>query len=203
MSHSFILRTSPWNFQLVPELIWSETQFFYNKVAEHIRWVAWNWPLKRSSVCELHLKDIFSEKFKVSGFFLWLFLQYAYPINALTNTASWWLHFTSCRIISSPDKIKTFLGSSFCSCVALRAAWGPINLIATLSSVDLIGYPLLPPMDHCRASSLSFSTYFYWMQGPPESQDSTLKLVLVPWLQPCLFLPFYSCVSIFYSSRGL
>lgn len=53
-------------------------------------------------------------------------------------------------------------------------------------------------MNHCWTPSLPSSTYFYWMQGSPESQVSTLKLVFVPWLQsmispqpppPLLFSP--------------
>lgn len=50
-------------------------------------------------------------------------------------------------------------------------------------------------MNHCWTSSLPSSTYFYWMQGSPESQGSTLKLVFVPWLQALIF--FFFCLFFF------
>lgn len=46
-------------------------------------------------------------------------------------------------------------------------------------------------MNHCWTPSLPSSTYFYWMQGSPESQVSTLKLVFVPWLQSMIFFFFF------------
>lgn len=54
-------------------------------------------------------------------------------------------------------------------------------------------------MNHRWTSSLPSSTYFYWMQGSPESQAPTLKLVFVPWLQSLIFfffILFFTAVSV-------
>lgn len=153
--------------------IWNETWFLSNKVARHIRWKREIEPFrKKRCVGVASSRQLLREPKQI----LFWTLSAVITLMPLQILPRGGCTFYGCWIISCPDRIPTCLWSSLSPHVALKAAWGPIYLFSTVSSVDLIGYPLLPTMNHCRASSLPSSTYFYWMQGSPESKGSTLKL---------------------------
>lgn len=123
-----------WCCPSTPPIISTETLLFYSQMVEHIRWIAWNWPVKKELVHARCIVKTAIEGIKTKWILFGLFLQCGYHLNALTNIGLWALRFNGRWITSGPDRLTAFFRSDFSTLPALKPAWGPIDLFYCLPS---------------------------------------------------------------------
>lgn len=110
-------------------LIQTEALLFHSQMVEHIRWIAWNWPVKKEAAHARCIVKTAIERIKTKWILFGLFLQCGYHLNALTNIGLWTLRFNGCWITSGPDS-HNFPWERFlrvcCSKTSLRSHISPL-----------------------------------------------------------------------------
>lgn len=154
-------------------------------MVEHIRWIAWNWPVKKEAAHARCIVKTAIERIKTKWILFGLFLQCAYHLNALTNIGLWTLRFNGCWITSGPDRV-TFLGSHFSTFAALKPARGPIYLLYCL----LRWSNWIPSVAYNESSQCFFSPHECLFSLNARISLVTLKTHICP-LAPVIYLLFF------------